>query len=63
MNVAHTLAPVQASDLDGNSVRLGTLWEDGPAPQASPGDPGEDPWRSFVESRSEAKQLPEEAQA
>ena len=29
MNVAHTLAPVQASDLDGSPVRLGTLWEDG----------------------------------
>ena len=31
MSVAHTLAPVQASDLDGNPVRLGTLWEDRPA--------------------------------
>lgn len=27
MNVAHTLAPVQARDLDGNPVRLGVLWE------------------------------------
>lgn len=31
MNVAHTLAPVQAHDLEGNPVRLGTLWEDKPA--------------------------------
>jgi hypothetical protein len=27
-DVAHTLAPVQAVDLDGHPVRLGTLWED-----------------------------------
>jgi hypothetical protein len=27
-DVAHALAPVQAVDLDGNPVRLGTLWED-----------------------------------
>ena len=27
-DVAHALAPVQATDLDGRPVRLGTLWED-----------------------------------
>jgi hypothetical protein len=27
-DVAHVLAPVQATDLEGRPVRLGTLWED-----------------------------------
>jgi hypothetical protein len=31
VDVAHALAPVQARDLDGEPVRLGTLWEDRPA--------------------------------
>ena len=28
LDVAHALAPVQATGLDGEPVRLGTLWED-----------------------------------
>ena len=28
VDVSHTLAPVQATDLDGRPVRLGTFWED-----------------------------------
>ena len=31
LDIAHTLAPIQAQDKNGESVRLGTLWEDGPA--------------------------------
>jgi hypothetical protein len=31
VDVSHALAPVQARDLDGQPVRLGTLWEDRPA--------------------------------
>jgi hypothetical protein len=31
LNLVHTLAPVRAFDLEGEPVRLGTLWEDRPA--------------------------------
>jgi hypothetical protein len=31
VDIAHALAPVQARDLAGRPVRLGTLWEDRPA--------------------------------
>jgi hypothetical protein len=30
LDIAHTLAPVRALNKNGESVRLGTLWEDKP---------------------------------
>ena len=30
-DLSHTLAPVRALGIDGEEVRLGTLWEDQPA--------------------------------